>query len=163
MKISAAPQEQGLVDGVLEPVAALLGDPVLVAPATIDAGGSDTIVVRQGPVGVTEGPAAAAAHLVGGGRGVVAAHHLGDPAESPQGCLQSLLQRRESLSGGDLGVAPARVAEYQLEQQVGVGLAGNGHPQGVSVGEVELGLPSRGMLLGEVHLTVRAVQCPPIL
>ena len=47
------------------------------------------------------------------------------------------------------------MAEYQLEQQVGVGLAGDGHLEFPAVGEVELGLPSRRMHLGEVHLLIR--------
>ena len=39
-----------------------------------------------------------------------------------------------------------------------MGLAGDGHPQGTAVGEVDLGLPPRGMLLGEVDLLVRTVR-----
>ena len=100
---------------------------------------------------------------MGGGGGIVAAHHLWDAAQGPKGSLKSLLQRQESLAVGDFGVAPSRVAEYQLEQQVRVGPAGDGHPQGVAVGEVELGFPSRRMLLPEVHLLVRTVQRSPVL
>ena len=55
------------------------------------------------------------------------------------------------------------MAEYQLKELVAVGLAGDGHSQGTAVGEVKLGFPARWMLLGEVHLLVRTVQCPPIL
>ena len=99
-----------------------------------------------------------------GSRGIVAAHHLGNAAQGPEGILQSLLQGQEGLAGGDLSVAPSRVAEYQLEQQVGVsGLAGDGHLEFPAVGEVELGLPSRRMHLGEVHLLIRTMQRPPIL
>ena len=163
VKIAAAPQDQGLADGVLEPVVALLGHAVFVALTGIDAGGAQPDVIEEGPVGVVQGPAAAAAHLVIGGRGIVAAHHLGDSAQGPQGVLQSLLQGQEGLAGDYLGVAPARVAEYQLEQQVGERLAGDGHPQGVAVGKADLGLLSLGMLLGEVDLAVRSMQCPPIL
>ena len=85
----------------------------------------------------------------------------GDAAQSPEGILQSLLQGQEGLAGGDLSVAPPRVAEDQLEQQVGVGLAGDGHLEFPAVGEVELGLPSRRMRLGEVHLLIRPMQRPP--
>ena len=66
-----------------------------------------------------------------------------------EGILQSLLQGQEGLTGGDLSVAPPRVAEYQLEQQVRVGLSGDGHLEFPAVGEVELGLPSRRMHLGK--------------
>ena len=84
---------------------------------------------------------------MGGGRRIVAAQYLGDPAQGPEGILQSLLQSQEGLAGGDLSVARSRVAEYQLEQQMGVGLSGDGHPQEIAVGEVELGLATRRMLL----------------
>ena len=67
------------------------------------------------------------------------------------------------VSPSYLGVAPLRVAEYQLEEQVWEGPAGDGHPQGVAVGEIDLGLPSRRMLLGEVDLLLWAVQGPPVL
>ena len=157
MKITAAPQDQGLVDGLLEPMVALLGDTVFVALAGIDAGGAQAVVIEEGLVGVVQGPVAAAAHLVSGGRGIVTAHHLRDAAQGPQCGLQSLLQRQKGLTGGHLGIAPARMAEYQLEQQVGKGPASDVHPQGGAVSEVELGLPSRGMLLGKVDLLVRAM------
>ena len=62
-----------------------------------------------------------------------------------------------------LGVARARVTEDQLEQQVWIGLSSDGHPQRIAVGEIELGFPSRWMLLGEVHLLVGSMQRPPIL
>ena len=120
-------------------------------------------MVQQGGVIVVKAEAAAVFHLVGGRRQIVTAQYLGDAAQGPEGILQSLLQRQESLTGGDLGVTPSRVAEYQLEQQVGVGLSGDGHLEFPAVGEVELSLPSRRMHLGEVHLLIRTMQRPPIL
>ena len=162
-EITAAPQHQGLVDGVLEPVVGLLGDTVFVGLPGIDPGGLEPIVVQELGVAAVQGPAAAAAHLVGGGRGVVRADHPGTANQLPQCVLQSLLQGQEGLTGGHLGVAPPRMAQHQLEQQVAVGAAADGDPQRVAVGEVQLGLPPRGMLLGEVNLLVRAVECPPIL
>ena len=84
----------------------LLGDTVFMALAAIDAGGPEAVVVQQGGVVVVKRSAAAAAHLVSGGRGIVAAHHLGDAAQGPEGGLQSLLQRQEGLAGGELCVAP---------------------------------------------------------
>ena len=141
----------------------MLGDAVLVALSPVDAGGAQAVVVQQGGVIVVKGAAAAAFHLVGGSRGIVAAQYLWDAAQGPEGGLQSLLQRQEGLTCGDLGVAPPRVAEYQLEQQMWIGLSGDGHLEFPAVGEVELGLPSRRMLLGEVHLPLRTMQRPPIL
>ena len=129
VEIAAAPQDEGLADGFLEAVVALLDHAVFVALAAIDAGGPEAVVVQQGFVGVIEGPAAAATHLVCCGGSIVATQHLWRAAQGPQRSLQSLLQGQEGLAGGNLGVAPPRVAEYQLEQHVGVGLTGDGDPQ----------------------------------
>ncbi len=96
----------------------VLGDAVFMALAAIDAGGAEAIVVQQGGVIVVQRAAAAAFHLVGGSRGIVAAQYRWNAAQGPEGILQSLLQGREGLTGGNLGVAPPRVAEYQLEQQI---------------------------------------------
>ena len=55
------------------------------------------------------------------------------------------------------------MAQHQLEQQVAIGPAADGDSQGVAVGEVDLGLSARGMLLGEVDLLVRTVERSPVL
>ena len=115
-----------------------------------------TVLLRQ-----CDGAAAAAFHLVGGRRGIVAAQYLWNAAQGPEGILQSLLQRQEGLAGGDLRVTPSRVAEYQLEQQMPVGLAGDGHLEFPAVGEVNLGFTTRRMLLGEIHLLIRTMQRTP--
>ena len=44
-----------------------------------------------------------------------------------------------------------------------VGPAADGDAQGVAAGEVDLGLPARWMLLGEVDLLVRTVESSPVL
>ena len=44
-----------------------------------------------------------------------------------------------------------------------VGPAADVDSQGVAVGEVDLGLPARGMLLGEVDFLVRTVESSPVL
>ena len=49
------------------------------------------------------------------------------------------------------------MAQYQLEQRVAVGPAADGDSLGVTVGEVDLGLAARWMLLGEVDLLIRPV------
>ena len=72
VELTAAPQHQSLVDGVLEPVVGLLGHAVFVGLAGIDQGGLETVAVQQGP-------ASAAALLMSCGGGIVAAHHLGTP------------------------------------------------------------------------------------
>ena len=86
-------------------------------------------MVQELGVAAVQGPAATALDLVGRGRGVVRADHPGRSAQLPQGVLQPLLQGQEGLPGGHLGVAPPRMAQHQLEQQVAVGLAADGHSQ----------------------------------
>ena len=50
VEIAAAPQDEGLVDRVLEAVVGMLGDAVFMALAAIDAGGTETVVVQQSGV-----------------------------------------------------------------------------------------------------------------
>ena len=57
-RVGPAPQYQGLADGILEAVVALLGYAVFVALTGVDAGGTQAVVVQQRLVGVIEGPAA---------------------------------------------------------------------------------------------------------
>ena len=54
IEIAAATQDEGLVDGVLEPVVSLLGDAVFMALAAIDAGGAEAVVPVASPENVTE-------------------------------------------------------------------------------------------------------------
>ena len=56
---------------------------------------------------------------------------------------------------------PSRVAEYQLKQQMPVGLADDGHLEFPAVGEVHLGFPTRRIHLGKVHSRSGTVQRPP--
>ena len=57
VEIAAAPQDEGLVDGVLEAVVGVLSDAVFMALAGIDAGGAEAIVVQQGGVIVVKSAA----------------------------------------------------------------------------------------------------------
>ncbi len=91
IEVAAAPQHEGLADGVLEPEVGLLGHAVFVGLAGIDQGGLETVMLQQGLVGVVQGPAAAAALLMSCGGGIVAAQRLGHAAQLPEGILQSLL------------------------------------------------------------------------
>ena len=100
---------------------------------------------------------------MGEGRCVVGTDHLRHAAQFPESVLETLLQGQEGLAGNHLGLAPARMAQHQLEQQVAIGPAADSDSQGVAVGEVNLGLPARGMLLGEVDLLVRPVESSPVL
>ena len=62
------------------------------------------------------------------------------------------------VSEAYLRVAPAGVAQHQVEQQVSEGLATYGDSQFRAVGEVHLRLSARRMLLLKVHLTIRPMK-----
>ena len=76
VEVATAPQHQGLINGVLEPVVCLLDDAVFVGLPGIDQRGSEAVVLQKLSVAVVEGPPAAALYLVGQGRGVVGTDHL---------------------------------------------------------------------------------------
>ena len=115
VEVPAAPQHEGLVQGVLQPVVGLLGNAVFVGFPGIDQCGAQAIVVQKLAVGVIEGPAAAAPHPVGQRRCVVRTDHLRHATQFPESVLETLLQRQEGLPGNHLGVPPSRVAQHQLE------------------------------------------------
>ena len=124
---------------------------------------SETTPVQLTSAVYIECPAAAALYLVGQCRGVVGTDHLRRSAQFPEGVLEALLQGQEGLAGNHLGVAQPRMAQHQLEQQVAVGPAADGDSQGVAVGEVDMGLPGRWMLFGEVDLLIWTVERSPVL
>ena len=96
-------------------------------------------------------------------RAEVLSERMTRAAQFPERVLQPLLQGHKGLAGNHLGVPPARMAQHQLEQQVAEAPAADGYSQKVAVGEVELRLPARWMLLGEVDLLLRPVECSPVL
>ena len=77
----------------------------------------------------------------------------GTPPRVQRACNPCCKARK--VSPAATSAAPPRVAEYQLEQQVGVGLSGHLAPQWVKSNW------SRRMHLGEVHLLIRTMQRPP--
>ena len=99
IEVPAAPQHEGLVQGVLQPVVGLLGHAVFVGFPGIDQCGAQTVVVQKFGIGIIESPAAAALLLVGEGRCVVGTDHLRHAAQFPESVLKSLLQGQEGLAG----------------------------------------------------------------
>ena len=108
----------------------LLHDTVFVGFPGIDQCGLEPVVVQEFGVGVVQCPASAALYLVGEGRGVIGTYDQRHTTQFPEGVLESLLQGQKRLAGNYLSVAPARMAQHQLEQQVAVGSAADGDSQG---------------------------------
>ena len=95
IEIASSPEDEGLVDSVLEPVVGVLGDAVFMALAAVDAGGPETVVVQQGGVVVVKGAAATAFHLVGGAEVLSLRSIRGTPPRVQRGILQTLCNARK--------------------------------------------------------------------
>jgi hypothetical protein len=115
-EVAAAPEHQGLVDGPLEPVVALLDVPVLVRPAGPDGLPVEAVVPEQRPVPVGErGPGGAGRD--GGGQ-PVGPVHVRDAAQLPQGVLEPVRQGLVTLGEADGPRLPVRVGQHEVVDQV---------------------------------------------
>jgi hypothetical protein len=160
-EIPAAPQQEGLVQGLLEAVVPLLHVPVLVALAGLDGLPLEPVVAQQGLVAPLEdirvGP------RLHGGRQPVGAVQLGHPAQLPQGVLQALAEALQALGETDRARLPVGVGQHEVVDQVREGAAVQGDAQLGAVGEVGGGQPPGVVDLGEEHLLGRPVLGPPLL
>jgi len=160
-EVPAAPQHQGLVQGALELVVALLGVPVLVGPAGVDRLAAQAVVLQQRLVAPLE--RLGIAPRLHGGRQPVGAMHLGHAAQLPQGVLQALAEALVTLRKAQGAGLPVRVGQHEVVDQVREGRAGEGHAQLRAVGEVAGRQPAGLVDLGEEHLLGRPVLGPPLL
>ena len=97
-----------------------------------------------------------------GRRQIVAAQHLRDRPERPEGALQSGHQRLEGLAERQRGPGPPAVAQHEIEQQMRERDAGDRHAQVRRVREVDRRLAAGHRDLLEVHLRLRPMQRPPV-
>jgi hypothetical protein len=158
-EIAASPQQEGLVDGLLEPVVALLGVAVLVGLPRLNRLGRDAVMREQGVIssrerlrigiGVHRG-----AHAVG-------AMPSGNPSQLPKGVLQPFAQALEALAEANRAGFPVGVREHEVIDEVVEGLADDRDAEFGHVGEVGSGEPPRLMILREVHLLRRPLQGAP--
>ena len=119
-------------------------------------------MLQQGSIALGQGTPFRFLELVGSRREIVGADHLRQPTQGPKRTLQPLLQSFKGLSEGQVHESPPRVAEDELEEEVGKGQTGDVDSQFAGVGEIHLGFPARWMYLRKEHLLFRAMQGTPV-
>jgi hypothetical protein len=159
-EIAAAPEHQGLVDGLLEAVMTLLDVAILVGLSRLDRLAFEAIMREQSLVAASE-------HLglgiaVDRGGQAIGAVSPGDSSQFPQGVLQALAEALEALGEADGAGLPVGVGEHEVIDQVVEGLAEDGDAEPGHTGEVALGETSRLMDLGEEDLLGRPFEGPPL-
>ena len=160
-EVATAAQQQGLVEGALEPVVALLDVAVLVRPRRVDGLAAQPVVLQQRLVALLEDVAVAARRHGGGQR--VGAMDLGHAAQLGQGVLQAGAEALEALSEADRAGLPVGVGQHEVVDQVRERLAVDGNAQAGAMGEVRRTQSAGLMHLGEEHLLGRPVLGPPLL
>jgi hypothetical protein len=159
-EVAAASQQEGLVDGLLEPVMALLDVAVLVGLPRLDRLGFEAVVRQKGLVPPSE-------HLglrIGVDRRgqTISTVPSGNPSQFPQGVLQPFAEALEALGEADRASLPVGVGEHEVIDQVVERLAGDGNAERAHVGEVTLGEPPRLVGLCEEHLLGRPFEGAPL-
>jgi len=133
-EVAATPQQEGLVDGLLEPVVALLDIPVLVRLPRLDRLGLQAVMRQQRLVPPGE-------HLGVGvgldcGTQAVGAVLPGNASQFPQGVLQPLAQALPALREADRAGLPVRVGQHEVIDQVVEWLPRDGDAEFGHVGEI---------------------------
>lgn len=140
----------------------LLGHAVFMRPAGRDPAGAQPVVLEPGPETAREVAPLPDFQLVGRGRQIVAAQHLGDAAERPQGPLDAGRERLKRFAERHRHPRPVAVAEHELEQQVRERIAGDRHAEVGPVREIDRRLAPGHRHLLEEHLGLDAVPRPPV-
>ena len=159
-EIAAAPQHQGLVDGLLEAVVALLDVAVLVGLPRPDRLAFEPVMRQQSLISPGE-------HLgfrvaVDRGGQAIGTVSPGDSSQFPQGVLQALAEALEALGEADgaglpVGIGEDEVIDHVIERHAEDGDAELGH-----AGEVRFGESPRLVDLCEEHLLGRAFEGAPL-
>ncbi len=149
-EIAAAPEHQGLVDGLLEEVMTLFDVTILVGLSRLDRLTFEPVMGEQSLVASSE-------HLgfgvaVDRGGQAIGAVSPGDSSQFPQDVLQALAEALEALGEADGAGLPVGVGEDEVIDQVVERLAEDGDAELGHAGEVALGEPTRLVDLGEEDL-----------
>ena len=160
-EIAAASEHQGLVDGLLEAVVALLDVAILVGLPRPDRLAFEPVMREQSPV-------AAGEHLGFGiavdRRGqAIGAVTLGNSSQFPQCVLQALAEALEALGEADRAGLPVGVGEHEVIDHVVERLAEDGDAELGHAGEIRLGETTRLVDLREEHLLGRPLEGTPLL
>lgn len=161
VEVTAAAQQQRLIQRPLELPMALLDVAVLVRLRRIDGLPLQTVVLQQGRVALLKRvPIAARRH----GRGQrIGAMHLGYAAQFGQGVLQPVTEALEALGEADRPGLPVRVGQHEVVEQMRKRHAADGDLQARGVREVRGRQPAGFMHLGEEDLLGRPMHGAPLL
>jgi len=158
-EVAAAPQPQGLVHRVLEVPVRRFRVAVLVRLADVDPLPFQAVVFQQLAVSLVEFPLVA--KVVHCRRQTVAAVPAGNPAQLPQGVLQTRAEGLKRFRRAERDRFPIRVRQREVIRQVRKRLAAESHAQRVHVGEVG-GRQVAGMMdLRKHDLLPRTLRRPP--
>lgn len=158
-EIAAAPEHQGLVDGLLEAVMALLDVAILVGLTRLDRLAFEPVMGEQSLIASRE---QLGLGIVVDRRGqAIGAVSPGGSSQFPQGVLQALAEALEALGEADGAGLPVGVGEDEVIDQVVERLAEDGDAELGHIGEVALGEPARLMDLREEHLLGRPFESTP--
>jgi hypothetical protein len=133
-ELAAPPQHERLVDGLLEPVMALLDVAVLVRLPRLDRLGFEAVVREQGLVFPGERPGV---RIVVDRRGqAIGAVPSRNSSQFPQGVLQPFGEALEALGEADRAGLPVGVGEHEMIDQVIEGFVRDGDAEFSHVREV---------------------------
>jgi hypothetical protein len=161
-ELSAAADQQCLLERRLESVVALFRDAVFVRLARADPRRPHVVVTEHSREPLGHDPAATLLELARRRRQIVAASNLRHPTQLPQRALQPAHQRLERLAQRDAHVAPSAEAQHELKQQMHERHAGDRDAELGRVCKVELPLAAGWMLLLKVDLLAGTVHGAPV-
>jgi len=159
-EIVAPPQHQGLVDGLLEAVMALLDVAILVGLPGLDRLAFEFVVSEQSLVSPGEHLGFRVAVNCGGQ--AIGAVSPWDSSQFPQGVLEAFGEALEALGEADGAGLPVGVGEDEVIDHVVEWLAEDGDAELGHAGEVRFGEPTRLVDLGEEHLLGRPFEGTPM-
>jgi hypothetical protein len=161
-EVSAATQQQGLVQRPLEPPVTLFHVTVLVGMPCLDRLAREAVVPQQRLVTLRERRRAFRPRW-NRCRQAVRPVQLRHAAQFRQGVLQTFAEALVALGEADRPRLPVRVSQYKVVDQVVERRAGDGHTQLGAVREIAGAQASGVMDLGEEYLLGRSLKGTPLL
>jgi len=160
-EVTAATQQQGLLQGTLELPVALLAVAGLIGLGRLDRLPLQAVVSQQGLVAFGERCSLRPRRHCG--RKPIRPMQLRHATQLGQGILQPLAEALAALGEADRPRLPVRVGQHEVVQQMVERHALDGYPQAAAVREVAGTQTSWMMHLAEEHLLGRAIKRPPLL
>ena len=159
-EIAAAPQHQGLINGLFETMMTLFDVAIFVGLSGLDRLAFEPVMREQSLVAASEHFGFGVA-VDRGGQAIGAVSPRNSP-QFPQGVLQALAEALEALGEADGTGLPVGIGEHEVIDQMVERLAEDGDAELGHAGEVRFGEPSRLVDLCEEHLLGWPFQGTPL-